>query len=115
MIIMGRTFHLTPGILVLFITLAFLLVFSSCIFGRKGRKCDCPTWSYEIPASEDPLWMMQPAFKETLARYVPVEALDEVASLIKQHQIRIKVRRGRLSKLGDFQACHKWQPASDYP
>jgi hypothetical protein len=31
-----------------------LLVFSSCIFGRKGRKCDCPTWSYEIPASEEP-------------------------------------------------------------
>jgi hypothetical protein len=54
MIIMGRTFHFSRHFSVLFITLAFLLVFSSCIFGRKGRKCDCPTWSYEIPASEEP-------------------------------------------------------------
>jgi SprT protein len=54
--------------------------------------------------------MMQPAFKETLARYVPVEALDEVTNLVKQHQIRLKVRRGRLSKLGDFRPSRNGNP-----
>jgi hypothetical protein len=54
MIIMGRPYHFSGHFSVLILTLAFLLVFSSCIFGRKGRKCDCPTWSYEIPASEEP-------------------------------------------------------------
>lgn len=39
---------------VLIIFLASLLVFSSCIFGRKSRKCDCPTWSYEVPNGEEP-------------------------------------------------------------
>ncbi|MEE4178570.1 MAG: hypothetical protein V2I46_13775 [Bacteroides sp.] len=40
--------------LVLVIFFASLLVFSSCIFGRKSRKCDCPTWSYELPTGEEP-------------------------------------------------------------
>lgn len=53
MIIMGRLYHFSGYFSVLILTLAFLLVFSSCIMGRKGRKCDCPTWSYEIPASEE--------------------------------------------------------------
>lgn len=44
----------TPFSPVLIIFLASLLVFSSCIFGRKGRKCDCPTWSYELPTGEEP-------------------------------------------------------------
>ena len=43
--------HLVP---VLIVFLASLLVFSSCIFGRKSRKCDCPTWSYELPTGEEP-------------------------------------------------------------
>gem|GEM_PF-5220115 len=51
---MGRMHHVLRHYPVLILSLAFLLVFSSCIFGRKGRKCDCPTWSYEIPASEEP-------------------------------------------------------------
>lgn len=34
--------------------LVCLMVFSSCIFGRKGRKCNCPTWSYEVITSEEP-------------------------------------------------------------
>ncbi len=33
--------------------LAFLLVFSSCIFGRKGRNCNCPTWGYEIKSTQE--------------------------------------------------------------
>jgi len=50
---MGRMHPLLRHLFVLILFLAILLAFSSCIFGRKGRKCDCPTWSYEMPASEE--------------------------------------------------------------
>ncbi|MBW6498379.1 MAG: hypothetical protein K0B09_08335 [Bacteroidales bacterium] len=53
---------------------------------------------------------MQPAFKETLARFVPVEALEEVAGLLVQHRIQLKVRRARLSKLGDFRPSRNGSP-----
>ncbi|MDX9942810.1 MAG: hypothetical protein RBS53_11375 [Bacteroidales bacterium] len=51
---MGSKRFSTHLVLLLIICLASLLVFSSCIFGRKGRKCDCPTWSYEVPTGEEP-------------------------------------------------------------
>ena len=48
------------------------------------------------------LMIMSKACKDTLARFVPVEALDEVVSLIDIYQIKLKIRKSRLSKLGDF-------------
>jgi len=53
---------------------------------------------------------MPPAFKENLARFVPVEALDEVAGIIVQHGIRFKVQGSRLSKLGDFRPARNGSP-----
>lgn len=53
---------------------------------------------------------MQPAYKETLARFVPVEALEEVVRIIVQHRIQLKVRRARLSKLGDFRPSRNGSP-----
>lgn len=53
---------------------------------------------------------MQPAYKEILARFVPVQALEEVVMLIGTHCIQMKVRRGRLSKLGDFRPARQGRP-----
>lgn len=53
---------------------------------------------------------MRPALKESLAKYVPVQALDELAGFIVQHGIHLKVRRGRLSKLGDFRPSRNGAP-----
>lgn len=53
---------------------------------------------------------MPTAFKESLARYVPLQSLDELANLMVQHGIHFKIRRGRLSKLGDFRPAQKDSP-----
>ena len=53
---------------------------------------------------------MQLACKENLARFVPVQAVEEVARLIESHRIQMKIRRGRLSKLGDFRPASMGRP-----
>lgn len=62
------------------------------------------------PPVKNPPLEMQPAFKERLARYVPVQALEEVARLIETHQFQMNVRRGRLSKMGDFRPARQGLP-----
>ncbi|MEE4178571.1 MAG: hypothetical protein V2I46_13780 [Bacteroides sp.] len=59
---------------------------------------------------KNPPLEMQPAYKETLARFVPVQALEEVVRLIESHGIHMKVRRSRLSKLGDFRPARQGRP-----
>ncbi|MDX9942811.1 MAG: hypothetical protein RBS53_11380 [Bacteroidales bacterium] len=53
---------------------------------------------------------MQPAYKEKLAPYVPAQALEELVRLIDSHQIQVNIRRGRLSKLGDFRPARQASP-----
>lgn len=47
----GRFFS-KPISLLVFI-LACLFLFNSCIFGRMGRNCNCPTWGYEIKSTQE--------------------------------------------------------------
>lgn len=57
-----------------------------------------------------PMLRMHPGFKDSLAAYLPVEALDELAYMVVQQGIHLKIRKGRLSKLGDFRPARKDSP-----
>lgn len=40
--------------------------------------------------------------RETLSRYFPVEAVDHISQLMTDYRIRLKVNKGRATRLGDF-------------
>lgn len=67
----------------------------------KGKNATAPPGVMKFQQANT-LIIMSKAFRETLARFVPVEALDEVVELIDIYQIQLKIRKSRLSKLGDF-------------
>jgi SprT protein len=45
---------------------------------------------------------MLPKQKETLARFLPVEAVEYIIGLLTRNHIQLKISRGRVTKLGDF-------------
>ena len=45
---------------------------------------------------------MLPKQKEILARFLPVEAVEYIVDVLSRNHIRLKISRGRLTKLGDF-------------
>ncbi len=45
---------------------------------------------------------MQLNVKETLSRYVPPGGVDHLLDLVSNHRILLSVKKGRVSKLGDF-------------
>ncbi len=46
--------------------------------------------------------MSQNNTREILSRYFPVEAVDHIGQVLTDYRIRLKVNRGRATRLGDF-------------
>lgn len=60
-----------------------------------------------MPRKGPPMNKYREEYKKVMLNYVPEAAVEKVLDLIQEHSILFKIKKSRLTKLGDYRAPHK--------